>query len=104
MTCETKQCPTHGEVFPIMGMCPWGCNYRFEKRKKINKSNIKYKPCEINEDTKLYSCNEAALIINANAKSLRKWANQGVVPHVIESGFIRFTEDDINRIKQAMES
>lgn len=109
MTCETKQCPTHGDVFPINGMCPWGCNHRFDKKKrinkiKVNKINIKYEQCEVEEDVKLYSCNEAGVITNTSSKTLRRWANQGIVPHVIANGFIKFTQEHVDKIKQAIES
>lgn len=25
-------CPTHGRVLPLRGMCPWGCEHEFERQ------------------------------------------------------------------------
>ncbi len=57
----------------------------------------------MDEGQRLLTISEAARRLGVHQKTLRGWADKGLVPHVkLPSGHRRFTEADIERLRQEM--
>ena len=55
------------------------------------------------EETKMLTISEAARQIGVSAKTLRAWADKGLVPHVrLPSGYRRFTPAQIEETRRKM--
>lgn len=52
---------------------------------------------------KLFGISEAAALIGVHPNTLRRWADEGLVPHVkLPSGYRRWSEAQIQQIKADM--
>jgi excisionase family DNA binding protein len=60
-------------------------------------------PGEEGEGVKMLTISEAARRLGVSAKTLRVWADKGLVPHVrLPSGYRRFTPDQVEETRRSM--
>ena len=60
-------------------------------------------PAGVNERQKLLSIGQAAERLGVSVGTLRSWADKGLVKMIrLPSGYRRFTEDEIDRIRREM--
>jgi excisionase family DNA binding protein len=58
---------------------------------------------EGDEEVIMLNISEAARRIGVSAKTLRSWADKGLVPHVrLPSGYRRFTPEQVEQVRQTM--
>ena len=54
-------------------------------------------------ESRMLTIGEAARELRVSQKTLRAWADKGLVPHVrLPSGYRRFTQEQIEEIRQGM--
>ncbi|HET7665852.1 MAG TPA: helix-turn-helix domain-containing protein [Mycobacterium sp.] len=56
-------------------------------------------------DRELMGITDAAALLGVHPNTLRKWADDGIVPHVrLPSGYRRFRRAELERFRQSLEA